>query len=101
VEPLIEIQDALLVAVHEHSRAADTLMLPVPPLAANEVFVPPRVTWHFVLSGAVADVCVVVEQPRIEKNPSVSSNTTGDLPIQTATRERNAHCSPTRAAGFC
>jgi len=38
--PVIEIQPALLVAVHEHSLAADTLTFPVPPVAPNEAAVP-------------------------------------------------------------
>jgi hypothetical protein len=97
---LIEIHDALLVAVHEHSRAAETAMFPVPPVALNDAVVPPTATWHFEASGAVSEVCVVVEHARREMSPSVVSSTTGGLPMRTATRDRNAHGWPTASADF-
>ena len=76
---VIDSHGASVDAVHGHSRAADTVSVPVPPLAATEV-APPRDTAHRVPLGLTV---VLVDEPhpaaarRIAVTKAIPSDTAG------------------------
>ncbi len=63
-DELRAIHAAVVDADHEHSRAAWTVIAPVPPLALNVGVVLVAATWHFAGLGPAVVVLDVEPQPR-------------------------------------
>jgi len=80
-DPLIEIQFAPELAVHEQSRSVATATDPLPPVALNDAVVALSVAWHLLPSGAVTEVWVLVEQLNQQSGARVRRIDADDLPM--------------------
>jgi hypothetical protein len=89
-DPLIEIQVALELAVHEQSRSVETETEPAPPPAPNDADVALSVALHLGPSGAATEVEVLVEQLSQHEEASVRKNATDGLSIGT----HASRCTP-------
>ena len=67
------IHGASLLALHEHSRATETVALAVPPPGANVVEDAESVGWHRTVPGLVTVVDVDVEAPPQPESVSEAS----------------------------
>lgn len=86
------IQDAVLEALHSHSRGTPTFTVPVPPVAGNDELDALMVGWQRTVVGEVT--LVVVELPHAPRTASADADSSA-ANSRVVTARQNAQCPPT------
>jgi hypothetical protein len=90
------IQEAVLDAVHSHSRGTPTFTVPVPPDAGNDEFDPLMAGWQRTVVGEVT--LVVVELPHAPRTASADADSSV-ANSRVVTARQDAQCPPKCRSG--